>query len=72
MQKWNKPTDRTQRLDEKNGVICLLIMSTLRVTVIKTSKMGHSFFVFSVHDIKKSVTVWAKYSSASERSYLAL
>ena len=29
-------------------------------------------FVFSADDNKKPVTVWAKYSNASERSYLAL
>ena len=33
MQKWNIPTDRTQRVDEKNGVIiCLVIMLTPRVS----------------------------------------
>ena len=26
MQKWNIPTDRAQRVDEKNGVVCLIIM----------------------------------------------
>ena len=35
------------------------------------SKMAH-FFVFSADNSKISVTVWAKYVSASERSYLAL
>ena len=43
MQKWNIPTDRAQKVDDKNGVICLLIMFTSRVTVIKMSKMVHSF-----------------------------
>ena len=28
MQKWNVPTDRVQIVDEKNGVICLVIMFT--------------------------------------------
>ena len=31
-----------------------------------------SFFVFSADDSKKSVTVWVKYLSTSERSCLAL
>ena len=31
MQKWNIPTDRSQRVDEKNGVVCLVIMFTPRV-----------------------------------------
>ena len=35
MKKWNKPTDRAQRIDEKNGVICLFIMFAPAVTVIK-------------------------------------
>ena len=30
------------------------------------------FFVFSPDDTKKSVKVWAKYLSVSERSYLPL
>ena len=30
------------------------------------------FFVFIADDSKQSVTVWVKYLSASERSYLAL
>ena len=29
MQKWNTPTERAQKLDEKNGVICLFIIFTL-------------------------------------------
>ena len=41
MQKWNTLTDRAQRVDEKNGAICLVIMFTLRVTVIKMSQMAH-------------------------------
>ena len=37
MQKWNIATDRAQRVDEKNGVICL-VMFTPRLTVIKMPK----------------------------------
>ena len=44
IQKWNIPTDRTQRLGEKNGVICLVIMLTPRVMVIEMSKMAHSLY----------------------------
>ena len=40
MQKWNIPTDRTQRKDEKIGVICLVIMFGSGVMVIKMSKMA--------------------------------
>ena len=32
MQKLNIPTDRAQRLDEKNGIICLAIVFTPGVT----------------------------------------
>ena len=34
IQKWNIPTDRAQKVDEKNGVICLVIMFTLGDLVI--------------------------------------
>ena len=36
------------------------------------SAKNGSFFVFSADDSKKSVTVLAKYVSASKKSYLAL
>ena len=49
----------------------LVIMLTTRFTVIKMSKMGH-IFVFSAHDSQKSVIIWAKDLSASERSQLSL
>ena len=71
MQDWNIPTDRAQRLAEKNGVICLVIMFTSRVLVIKNVKNG-PFFMFSADDSKKSVTLWAKYLSVPERSYCVL
>ena len=35
------PTERAQRVDDKNGVICLVIMYTPGVMVIKMSKMAH-------------------------------
>ena len=61
---------RTQREDEKNELICL-VMFSLAFMVIKMSQMGH-FFVFSANERKKSVTVWEKYLSASGRSHLTL
>ena len=42
-------------------------MFTLRVIVIRMSKIAH-FFVFSGNDSKTFVTLGAKYLSASERS----
>ena len=53
----------------KNGVICLVIVSTPRVNGYENVKNG-SLFVFSADDFKKPITVWAKYLSSSERSYL--
>ena len=40
MQKCNIPTDRAQRAEEKNGVICLVIMVISRVMIIKMSIMS--------------------------------
>ena len=36
--------DRAERVDEKNGVICLVIMFTPGVMVIKISKMTHFLY----------------------------
>ena len=41
------------------------------VTAIKMSKIA-PFLIFFADASKKSVTVWRKYLSASERSYLVL
>ena len=43
MQKWKIPIDRAQRVDERNGVICL-VMFTPGVMVIKISKMAHFLY----------------------------
>ena len=76
MQKWNIPTDRAQKVDEKNGVIYLVAMFATRVAVIKISHITHflyflvmtakdlsiaQFFAFSDYDSKKKVRVWPKY-----------
>ena len=71
LQKWNIPTDRNRRLDENNGVICLVIMFSSRVMVIKCEKW--LIFAFSADDRKKLVTVCKIFKcihdSAPERSY---
>ena len=85
MQNQNIPTDRAQKLDGKNGTICLVIMFTPRDMGIKMSKMANflcfllmtgknqlQFGLFSADDSKKSVTIWAKYLSISKRFYLGL
>lgn len=46
-------------------------MFTPRVMIIKMSEMAH-FMHFLLNTAKKSVPVWARYFSASERSYLGL
>ena len=56
MQKWDVPMDSAQRVDKKSGIISLFIMFTLRVMVIKMSKMSH-FFVSSDDDSKKSFSL---------------
>ena len=43
MQNRNIPTNRAQRVDEQNEVICVDIMFTPGVIVIKMSKMAHFF-----------------------------
>ena len=44
MKKWKKTMDRTQKLDKKNGVICLVIMYTPGFVVIKMLQMAHSLY----------------------------
>ena len=64
MQNWNIPTDKVQKVDEKNGVICLITKFTP-----KNVKNG-SCFVFSAHDSKKLVEDRAKYLHASETLWI--
>ena len=70
-QKRNIPTDRAQRADEKNKVICPFIVFTSRVIVIRMSK-NCSFYVFSADDSKKLITAWERYLIAPKRSYWIL
>ena len=48
MQKWNILTDRGQRIHEKNGVICLVVMFTPRETVINISQMVNFVYFLMV------------------------
>ena len=61
---------RTQRVDDKNGLIYLVTFSPAFM-VIKMSQIAH-FLYFLLMTTKKPVTVWAKYLSASEKSHLAI
>ena len=48
MQKWTIPTDRAWRVDQKNGVIYLIIMFASGVTVIKVSKIAQFLYFHGV------------------------
>ena len=63
MDKINITTNRAQIGDEKNWVICLVIMFTSKVMVIKLSKMA-DFLYFLLMTVKK-ITILA---SVNERS----
>ena len=67
MLKWNIPTNKAQRIHEKNGILCLIIIFSPRVTVIKMLQIA-PFFVFSSNDSDKLITIWAKYLHAPKRS----
>ena len=56
MHKVNITTDRAQIGDEKNGVICLVIMFTSNVIVIKISKMA-DFLYFLLMAAKNSYSL---------------
>ena len=56
MQKWNMLMGRARRIDEKNAVICLVIIFSPGVKVIKMSKLAH-LFVFFADNSRKLVKV---------------
>ena len=65
-------TDRAQRVDEKNDVICL-VMFTSKVMVIRMSKMAHLMnFYLNTEKNRPSLGKWVRNLNASERSCLAL
>ena len=70
MQIWDIATDRAQRVDEKNGVIRLVVF-TPRLTVIKMSKMA-CFMYFLLDTAKNQSQNSERYLTASKWSYLAL
>ena len=43
--KWNMPADSALRVNERNGVICLVITFGPRVLVIKMSKMADFLYI---------------------------
>ena len=62
IQNRNMPADSIQIVDEKNRVICLVIILSPRIMIIRMS-------IFSAGNGNKSVTVWAKCLGAPERPY---
>ena len=64
-------TVRSEKVDEKNGVICLVSMIPSWVMVLKLSKKSH-FLQFYADLSKKSTSIKAIYIYASERSHYAL
>ena len=65
--KWNIPTDRAQRVDEKNGGRSSSYVNTQSYGLLNVRNCY--FLVFSADNRKKLVTVWAKYLGTPERSY---
>ena len=71
IQKWILQTVRSEKVDEKNGVICLVSMFPSWVMVLKLSKKVH-FLQFCADLSKKSKSIKATYIYASETSRYAL
>ena len=74
MQKWNIPTDRTQKVDEINGDICLVIMFTPGVMVIKISKLAHFYILYWCHQKNQSqfgenICIWKITFSSFRKCY---
>ena len=71
IQKWIPQTVRAQKVDEKNGVICLVSFLPSWVMVLRLSKIVHFLQIYA--DIsKKSKCIKAIYLYSSERPYHVL
>ena len=70
-QKWMLQTVRAQKIDEKNGVICLVSMFPSRVMVLKLSKKVY-FLQFYADLSKKPKFVKAIYIFVCESCYYTL
>ena len=64
-------TNRSKKVDEKNGVICLVSMFPFWVMVLKLSKKVH-FLQFCADFSKKSKSIKAIYIYACESSHNTL
>ena len=71
IQKWISQTVRAQKVDEKNGLICLVSLFPSWITVLKLSKIVH--FLQICADLgKKSKSIKAIYLYPFERSHHGL
>ena len=48
MKRWHIPTDRSQRVDEKNWVFCVVIIFTHKVMFIKMSKVAYFWWKWKI------------------------
>ena len=71
IQNWILQTVRSQKVDEKTGVICLFSMLPSWVMVLKLSKKGR-FLQFCADLCKKSKSIKAIYIYVSKRPHYAL
>ena len=71
IQKWISQTVRAQKVDEKNGVICLVSFFPSWVMVLKLPKIVH-FLQICADLSKKSKSIKAIYLYPSERPHHAL
>ena len=72
MQKPNTPTDRAQKVHEKNEVICVVFMFTSKVMVIKMSKMAHVLMKVKniSHSLSKTLkSIWKFWFSSFRKCY---
>ena len=67
IKRWMLQTIRAEKVDEKNGVICLVSMFPSWVMVLKLSKKVH-FLQFCADRSKKAMSVEVIYIYASESS----
>ena len=71
IQKWMLQAGRAEKVEEKNGVICVVLMFPSWVMILKLAKKVF-FFNFVLTSAKKSKHVKTIYIYASERSRYAL
>ena len=71
IKKWMLQAGRAEKVNEKNGVICVVFMFPSWVMILKLSKKVH-FFNFVLSSAKKYKYVKAINICASERSHYAL